>query len=178
MFSPSRLIVRTSALAALAIGLIYAPALYAAKDTAPSATPPSAMENAAPAQGAQSALTPAARAEKRAKELHDRLKITPDQEEAWSKVADVMRENQETIHALIKDRHETMGKRTAVEDLQSYEKVANAHAEGIKKLIPVFQALYDSMSDEQKKNADTVFGSFEGHAAKKFMDGKSGGKKE
>jgi hypothetical protein len=46
---------------------------------------------------------------------------------------------------------------TAVDDLKSYGEIANAHADGIKKFIPVFESLYASMSDAQKKSADTLF---------------------
>jgi hypothetical protein len=46
---------------------------------------------------------------------------------------------------------------TAVGDLKSYGEIIDAHADGIKKLIPVFTALYASMSDAQKKAADTCF---------------------
>ena len=46
---------------------------------------------------------------------------------------------------------------TAVDDLKSYGEIADAHANGIKKLTPVFADLYASMSDAQKKEADTLF---------------------
>jgi hypothetical protein len=46
---------------------------------------------------------------------------------------------------------------TAVDDLKSYGEIADAHADGIKKLTPVFAALYASMSDAQKKEADAIF---------------------
>lgn len=48
---------------------------------------------------------------------------------------------------------------TAVEDIKSYAEIAGAHADDLKKFAPVFEALYNSMSDEQKKNADTIFDS-------------------
>jgi len=44
-----------------------------------------------------------------------------------------------------------------VDDLQSYAAIADAHADGLKKLIPAFQALYTAMSDDQKKTADMLF---------------------
>ena len=45
----------------------------------------------------------------------------------------------------------------AVDDLKSYGEITDAHADGIKKFTPVFATLYDSMSDAQKKQADTLF---------------------
>jgi hypothetical protein len=47
---------------------------------------------------------------------------------------------------------------TAVDDVKSYAAIADAHADGLKKFVSVFEALYNSMSDEHKKNADNVFG--------------------
>ena len=49
---------------------------------------------------------------------------------------------------------------TAVQDLKSYEKFTQAHADGLKNLIASFEGLYTSMTDEQKKNADEVFQNF------------------
>jgi hypothetical protein len=46
---------------------------------------------------------------------------------------------------------------TALDDLKSYGEIADAHAEGIKKLTPVFAVLYDTMSDPQKLAADNLF---------------------
>ncbi len=111
--------------------------------------------------------------ETRIKTLHDKLMITPDQESAWSDVAKAMRDNETQIGDLIKQRHENAGNLTAVEDLQSYQAIAQAHADGLKNVISAFSSLYDSMSDDQKKNADKVFGTFEGHD---MPHGKSSGK--
>jgi periplasmic protein CpxP/Spy len=97
------------------------------------------------------------RAEARIKELHTKLKITPAQEEPWNNVAQAMRDNPKTMEALIKARVEKEGTMTAVEDLQSYGEIAQAHADGIKAFIPIFEPLYASMSDAQKKDADRLF---------------------
>lgn len=95
--------------------------------------------------------------EARIKHLHDKLQITPAQEDMWNKVAAVMRDNAEKLTALAKDRAEKAKTMTAIDDLNSYAEIAEAHEDGTKKLIPVFKALYDSMSDVQKKAADTEF---------------------
>jgi hypothetical protein len=99
----------------------------------------------------------------RIKMLHGKLKITSDQEQSWAAVAQVMRDNQKAIHDLIMERRENGAQMSAVDDLQSYQKIADEHAEGLRKLIPVFTTLYDSMSDSQKRNADEIFGRYEGH---------------
>jgi protein CpxP len=97
------------------------------------------------------------RTEARIKDLQARLKITPAQEDLWSKVTQVMRDNAKTMDALNQARHEKAKDRTAVEDLKSYSEVAQAHADGLKNFIPVFEELYAGMSDDQKKDADNLF---------------------
>ena len=89
--------------------------------------------------------------------MHAKLKITQAQEEQWAKVAQVMRDNEKTVEPLIKARKDNAKTMTAVDDLKSYAAIADAHADGIKKFTPVFVALYDSMSDAQKKEADALF---------------------
>jgi hypothetical protein len=101
------------------------------------------------------------RVEERIQDLHRNLKITAAQETQFRDFAQVMRDNEKTIDAILKERSANISKMNAVDDLRSYEKLADAHAEGLKKLVPAFEALYNSMSEEQKKNADAVFGKFE-----------------
>jgi len=95
--------------------------------------------------------------EGRIADLHAKLKITPAQEDLWSGVTQVMRTNAQAMEPLRKARSEKAPTMTAVEDFTSYAEIADVHADGIKKFVPVFAALYDSMSDAQKKNADTIF---------------------
>jgi periplasmic protein CpxP/Spy len=97
------------------------------------------------------------RTEARIKDLQARLKITPAQEDLWNKVTQVMRENAKTMDALIRARSEKEKTMNTVEDLKSYSEITQAHAEGLKNFIPVFEALYAAMSDDQKKDADTLF---------------------
>ncbi len=97
------------------------------------------------------------RVDKRIAELHYKFKITAAQEPQWAAVAQVMRENAKSMKALIKDREENAKTMTAMDDLVSYEKLAEAHESDVKKLIPVFQTLYDGMSAHQKKLADETF---------------------
>lgn len=97
------------------------------------------------------------RVEARIKELHTRLNITPAQEELWNNATQVMRDNARTMEALIKARSENAKVMTAVDDLKSYSEIAEAHADGLRKFIPVFESLYAGMSDAQKKNANTLF---------------------
>jgi len=89
--------------------------------------------------------------------LHEQFRISPTQETLFQKLADVMRENADTMNMLTKKRVDNAKTSTAVDDLKSYSEISEAHAAGTKKMIPVFQALYDSMSDAQKKAADAEF---------------------
>jgi nitric oxide reductase large subunit len=89
--------------------------------------------------------------------MHGKLKITQAQEDQWAKVAQVMRDNEKTIEPLIKARVENAKTMTAVDDLKSYAEITDAHADGIKKFTPVFETLYASMSEAQKKEADVLF---------------------
>jgi len=97
------------------------------------------------------------RTELRIKEMHAKLKITPAQEEQWAKVAQVMLDDAKTMDALTQIRVDHAKNMTAVDDLKSFGEIADAYANGIKKMTPVFADLYASMSDAQKKEADAFF---------------------
>jgi protein CpxP len=98
-------------------------------------------------------------------DLHTKLKITAAEESQWKEVADTMRHNARELDRAI-DKRESLGSATAVEDLNSYADIAQAHANGVKKLASAFSGLYSAMSDDQKKEADMVF-SHQNHGAKK-----------
>jgi hypothetical protein len=124
------------------------------------ATPEHPAPQAAPARPAR----PPAKAdhvEAWIAQVKERLEITAAQEARWDAVAQTMRNNAHTIRALAETRARNEKTMTALDDLRSYERLAEAHVEGVKKLLPRFEALYDSMSDAQKKTADTVFARFE-----------------
>lgn len=95
--------------------------------------------------------------ELRIKEMHTKLKITPEQEAQWAKVTQVMLENAKKMDALTQTRFDHAKEMTAIDDLKSYGEIAEAHAEGIKQLTGVFAELYDGMPDAQKKQADIFF---------------------
>ena len=89
------------------------------------------------------------RVDARIKELHDTLNVTPAQEPKWKKVSRVMRQNEASVHKLVEARNEKEAA-TAVEDLKSYEVITHAHDQGLKKLIPVFEAFYNGLSEDQR----------------------------
>jgi hypothetical protein len=155
------------AAALLATLALASPVPAATSDVAaPAGTRPArvlAAETPAPPAPAAPSPRPAAKAtradrvEARITMLHAKLAITPAQEPAWQNVTQVMRDNEQTMEALTKARADKAKTLTAVDDLKSYAEINNAHAEGLKKFIPVFETLYGSMSDAQKAQADTLF---------------------
>ena len=96
--------------------------------------------------------------EQRIRNLQRALKITSDQEPKWNAVAQSMRENAIKMDTLIAESRKTPPQdMTAVDDLKSYQKHAQAHVDGLKNLIASFVTLYDAMPDGQKRIADDVF---------------------
>jgi protein CpxP len=96
--------------------------------------------------------------EQRIATLHAALKITPAQEAQWNGVAQAMRENAAAMDKLVATTRTTPPQnKTALDDLKTYEKFAQAHVDGLKNLIAAFSKLYDAMPADQKKVADQVF---------------------
>jgi periplasmic protein CpxP/Spy len=119
-----------------------------------------ASSSAAPAMVAASNADKSARREQHVEDrisyLHQQLKITPQQETQWSAFADVMRSNGDTMAKLFQERRADRNI-SALDDMKQYAEITQAHADGTKKLVDAFQPLYDSMSADQKKLADTTF---------------------
>jgi hypothetical protein len=91
------------------------------------------------------------------KKLQGALKITDTQKELWNNLTQVMRENAKEMDALTKDRTEKTMTMNSVEQMKFRFQISQAHMDQLKKFIPPFEALYDSMSDKQKKTTDTIF---------------------
>jgi len=145
----------TNRMIALAVAaLLAAPAAALAQSAqtlgaAPSTTSPGAGR-AAPGGAA-------ARVEQRIKELQAQLKITPAEETQWQQFAQTMRDNARDMDQAVMQRAQQFPSMNAVQDMQSYEKIAEAHVQHLQKLVPAFQNLYEAMSPEQKQRADEVF---------------------
>jgi hypothetical protein len=95
--------------------------------------------------------------EQRITDLHARLQITPAQQPQWEQFIQVMRDNAQSMDQTFQHRVEAMPTMTATENMQSYALFASTNAQDVQKLVPAFQALYDTMSDTQKRTADQVF---------------------
>jgi hypothetical protein len=86
--------------------------------------------------------------------LHQKLQITPPQEAQFAAVANVMRENARAEAAA---PHQPPANATAVDDLRTYIQYSEVELSGLKRLLPVLEALYSSLSPPQKRTADAVF---------------------
>jgi hypothetical protein len=91
------------------------------------------------------------------KDLHAKLKITPAEESQWADVAQTMRDSAIEIDKAIDKREAIVNNATAIDNLNAYGDIVQAHADNVKKLAAAFAPLYASMPDEQKKVADDVF---------------------
>jgi periplasmic protein CpxP/Spy len=140
--------------AALVAVLAAVPGLALAQSAGAPAT---AAAPAAHAPASPSTRAAAARVEAHIKRLHAALRITPAQKTQWDAFADVMRDNAHAIDEAAERRAERLPTMNAVEDLKSYEELAEQHVERLRKLIPAFSALYDTMPPHQKELADRVF---------------------
>jgi protein CpxP len=124
---------------------------------------PSAAFSQTANPGASSAATtdkadkPLEKAEARIKEMHAKLKITPAQDPQWEDFVKAQRDNAEQLSQLEEKREEGASSGNAVDDFKNYEQLVDAHADGLKKVVPAFEKLYDSLSDQQKKMADAMF---------------------
>ena len=129
---------------------------------APAAPPPATAApraNAAANAPANAPTTNPAqqRVEARIKQLHEQLRITPAEEKQWDQFAQTMRDNAREMDEAAAQRGQQFSTMTAVQNMQSYEKLAEAHVQHLQKLLPAFQALYDAMPADQKQVADQVF---------------------
>jgi len=91
------------------------------------------------------------------REMHAQLQITAAEETQWAAVAKTMRDSAVATDQAIDKREAFVNSASAVDNLNAYGEIAQAHADGVKRLAAVFAPLYDSMSDDQKKAADALF---------------------
>ena len=120
-----------------------------------------------PAATAKAASASVDRVEARIKDLHKKLQVTGDQEALWTDLAQVMRANAKKMSDLIADRSAKLKTLNAVDDLRSYQMITDEHADGLKRLIPSFAALYAKMTPAQQKNADHIFSEQQRQAARR-----------
>jgi hypothetical protein len=124
---------------------------------------PSSSPAKAPSSGALSVAMAKADAkqdmavESHIKNMHAQLQITSAEETQWAAVAKTMRDSAIETDKAIDKREALVNSASAVDNLNAYAEIAQAHADGVRKLAAVFAPLYASMSDDQKKAADALF---------------------
>jgi periplasmic protein CpxP/Spy len=131
----------------------------------PAAPAPDAGTPTAAAPKAANTPTVEARVNQRIAQMHQRLKITPDQEATWNGFAQVMRENVTSNDHAYRARSASIATMSAPDNMRNFAEIEQARAQGIQNLAAAFQTLYDGMSDGQKKTADTLFRHYADRAA-------------
>jgi len=123
-----------------------------------------ATSTAAPAAGAPPAVaTPHAAAhspgavEQRINQLHAQLHITPQEQSQWDTFAQTMRQNADNMRSAIDQRASQMDTMDAAQNMRSYAQLAQVHAQDMQDMSSAFQALYQTMSPEQRQGADQLF---------------------
>ena len=143
--------------AALALGLggalIGGPLAAAAGDIAEFRLA-QAAQKAPPKAQAQQQAPQEQGIERQISELKKRLNITPQQQPQFDAFAQAMRQNAQAMEPLMQEQQSA--NRSAVDDLKAAAKFAEAEADALKRLLTPLQALYDALSDQQKKVADQV----------------------
>ena len=96
--------------------------------------------------------------ERRIDELHASLQITAQEDAAWQKVAQSMRDNDSAQLKLEAEQADhAPSSVTAVQHMQNYQNHVQLHLDGMKSLAVVFDALYAQMPAQQKLITDEVF---------------------
>jgi periplasmic protein CpxP/Spy len=156
-------IIQSNRLAVVALTAVLSLPAVAFAQTSQVPTP--APQGAAPPAAASSPLAghPVAgknaeeRVEHRINELHAQLRITPAERPQWDKFAEVMRENARDMDQAFIRRSQQFQSMNALQNMQSYLQIADAHAQHLQKLVPAFEDLYNAMPEQQKRIADQVF---------------------
>ena len=91
------------------------------------------------------------------KQLQGTLNITAAQKPLWDNLTQVMRDNAKEMDALNKEKAEQSKTMTAVEHMKYHSEITQSHSSQMNKLIPPFEAFYDSLSDQQKNITNIVF---------------------
>lgn len=148
----SRTLLTLPFLVALAAGAVQAQ---------PAPAPPAPGSNAAgPARPGRPERT-----EQRIAGLQRRLAITPAQQPQWDAFADSLRAGAAHQEAMRRDRPARAGA-SAPEGLRSNADAARTYADDLQRLVPAFDALYATLSPEQRSTADRTYREFMGRGGR------------
>jgi protein CpxP len=92
-------------------------------------------------------------------EVKKRLSITAAQEPQFDQFATIVKQNAQTMEALMQKATAQGAQQNAVEGLRTAASFAQTEADNLKRLVPALEALYASLSEQQKRAADKLFGS-------------------
>jgi hypothetical protein len=152
--------IRTTHLAPAALAAMLAlPAAGLAQAQAQSdaATPPATAPSAAASRTALGNGAEEQRVEEHIKKLRAELQITAAEEPQWQQFVNVMRENAKDMDQMFSKRAAQYSTMNALQNMQSYAEISEAHARHVQKLVPAFETLYDAMPAPQKQLTDEVF---------------------
>ena len=163
---------RSTYLASAAVAALLALPAAALAQSAQPATPPAAASpmTSQPAAG----NTAEQLVEAHIAQMHAQLRITPAEQPQWDQFAAVMRDNARDMDQVFMQRSQQYPTMNALQNMQSYEQVAEAHAQHVQKLVPAFENLYNAMPEQQKKLTDQVFSAnAQSHAQKRMQTGRA-----
>ena len=124
------------------------PAAVTAQQPAPAAAPPH-HEHPLPSRHIEGRIA----------FMRAELKITTAQQAQWDRVAEVMRAGAKRKDQMFQQMRATRGQpQTAIEKLDRRVSFIEAQAAEEKTFADAFRPLYQSLSDDQKKSADELFG--------------------
>jgi periplasmic protein CpxP/Spy len=144
--------------AALAVLLALPIAVLAQSNSSPSTTsPPSPSATASPPSSNAAPGTAEQLVDEHIRQLHAQLRITPAEQPQWDRFAEIMRQNARAMDQEFAERRQQFATMNALQNMQSYEKIAEAHAQQLQRLVPAFENLYNAMPEQQKRLTDQVF---------------------
>jgi len=147
-----------------ALGLVLALPVAANAQPASTAAPQAGTPPIGSMPGAQhrerAAMTPQQRAqhvETHLTRLRTQLAITPAQQTQWEGYAKTTRDNATELYERFQQRETQFASISAADNMADYATISELHAVQLRRLAVSFQALYGTLSPEQKGRADTAF---------------------
>lgn len=120
----------------------------AAQAQSPAGQKPGAAQNQAQTTGSP--------AEAHLADLKKQLNITAAQQPKFDEFAKVVKLNAETMQSAVQKARQ-QAQQNAVENLRAVASITQTEADGLKRLVPALEALYASLSEQQKRKADRLF---------------------
>ncbi|APH54656.1 putative secreted protein [Granulibacter bethesdensis] len=140
------------------LGMLSAsPALAAQDSHARDETPPSLASQPATPQAPSSVTHASSRVERQIQRLYKALAITPAQQQPWENFTRVLRSNAAATDQAYAEAARPEAGANALTRFQAYRQVQTVQADNLRRLEPVFTALYQALSPAQQKTADRLF---------------------